>query len=194
MPWNLSNHSKTCVISIISHHRHSQHFKKFCSIFSQFQAKLNAHLLVFQVCHFLGTQKLHTEQHTLALNNTLQSSRMLQPYPNWKCIVSCSATGILAPLLPVQNLYIRRWHLHIGQYRVQLLVHWSLCTQHRTHISDRDPFTVDSAMLCHWHTGIFVSSAGPIYQTMTLLHWIVSCYAISTPMPLCPVLDVFIRP
>jgi hypothetical protein len=49
---NFENHSKMCAIHFLLTNGSFQHLVNFCSIFSQFKAKLDAGKF-FQVCHIL---------------------------------------------------------------------------------------------------------------------------------------------
>jgi hypothetical protein len=66
---------KTCVLPIIWSPNHAFNIPEVSiAFFPQFIAKFDTDALFFQVCHFLDTQKLQMEQHTLELNNTLLNS------------------------------------------------------------------------------------------------------------------------
>lgn len=82
------------------------------------------------------------EQHTLALINTLRSSRMLQPYPKQEMyhVVCC------------------HWHT------ATLTPSAGPIYQTMTHL--------DSAKLCQWHTGTLAPSTGPVCQSMIPSHWL----------------------
>jgi hypothetical protein len=58
----------------------SSYVLHFESIYLHFKAKFATGTLLFQVCHFLGTQKSQTEQYTLVLKKEVtQQSHVLQP-------------------------------------------------------------------------------------------------------------------
>jgi len=82
------------------------------------------------------------EQHTHALNNTLHSIRMLQPYPKQE----------------MYHFVCCHWHT------ATLVPSAGPIYQTMTHL--------DSAKLCQWHTGTSAPIAGPVYQAMISSHWI----------------------